>query len=415
MLGAVILTLAFGVLQASPIAEVVAEVRVHGNHVTADADVLALSGVVIGTPFGPTTLTDAAAKLKASSQFEDVEVLKRFASISDPTKIVVVIIVNEGPVRIEIPDAPGEPLRVVRRRGFRNLMFMPVLDAEDGYGVTFGVRLALADVAGKPSRLSFPLTWGGLKQAGAELEHTFASGPLSRVEFGGAVQRQTNPAFQADDDRRRVWARAERAIGRLQVGGTLGWQHVSFKGATDTVRSAGADVTLDTRLDPWLPRNAIYATASVERLGIQSTGGTTRTGLEAQGYVGLVNQAVLVLRVRREDASRALPEYFQSLLGGWSSLRGFKAGSFVGDTMLIGSVEVRVPLTSALSVGKVGVSAFVDEGIAYAKGQRRQDQILHKGVGGSVWISAAVFRLSLSVAHGIGASTRINFGAGLTF
>src|SRR6185295_12681353 len=135
-------------------------------------------------------------------------------------------------VRIALPDTPGDPLRVVRRRGFRNLMFMPVLDAEDGYGVTFGARLALADVVGKPSRLSFPLTWGGLKQAGAELEHNFASGPLSRVEVGGAVQRQMNPAFEANDDRRRVWARVERVFGKVQAGGTFGWQHVSFKGAT---------------------------------------------------------------------------------------------------------------------------------------------------------------------------------------
>jgi outer membrane protein assembly factor BamA len=415
MIGAVLLTLAFGVLQASPVTEVVAEVRIHGNHVTPDAEVLKLSGVVIGAPVGPATLTDAIAKLKASNQFDDVQVLKRFASISDPSKIVIVIIVNEGPVRIALPGAPGDPLRVVRRRGVRNLMFMPVLDAEDGYGVTFGARLALADVAGKPSRLSFPLTWGGLKQAGAELEHSFKSGPFTRVEFGGAVQRKKNPAFEENDDRRRVWARAERAFGRLQAGGTVGWQHVSFKGATDTLRSAGADVTFDTRLDPWLPRNAVYATASVERLGIGSTGGTTRTTIEAQGYVGLVKQAVLVVRVRREDASRALPQYLQSLVGGWSSLRGFRAGSFVGDTMLIGSIELRMPLTSALSVGKLGVSVFVDEGMAYLKGQRRQDQTLHKGVGGSIWISAAVFRLSLAVAHGLGASTRVNFGAGLTF
>src|SRR5207244_3741665 len=125
-------------------------------------------------------------------------VLKRFASISDPTQIALVIVVNEGPVRIE-SGKPGAPLAIVRRRGLRNLMFLPIIDAEDGYGVTYGARLALLNTAGPKSRLSFPLTWGGMKQAGLELERRFGSGPFSRIELGGAVQRQTNPAFRQDD------------------------------------------------------------------------------------------------------------------------------------------------------------------------------------------------------------------------
>ena len=105
----------------------------------------------------------------------------------------------------------------------------------------------------------------------------------------------------------------------------------------------------------------------------------------------------------------------KSLLGGWSSLRGFKAGSFVGDTMVTGSIELRIPLTTPLSVGKLGVSVFADTGTAYEKGQRFRDQTLRTGIGGSVWFTAAAFRMGLSVAHGRGADTRVNFGGGLTF
>ena len=39
----------------------------------------------------------------------------------------------------------------------------------------------------------------------------------------------------------------------------------------------------------------------------------------------------------------------------------------------------------------------------------------HKGVGAGVWLIAALFQLNLSVAHGLGAGTRVHFGAGLTF
>ena len=86
-----------------------------------------------------------------------------------------------------------------------------------------------------------------------------------------------------------------------------------------------------------------------------------------------------------------------------------------GDTFVTGSAELRIPLTSPLNVGKLGVSIFMDAGAAYAKGQRFTDQPLNKGIGGGVWISAAVFRMSLSVAHGLVSGTRVNFGAGLTF
>ena len=45
----------------------------------------------------------------------------------------------------------------------------------------------------------------------------------------------------------------ERAITpQLRVGGTAGWQHVTFMNAPDRFTHAGADVTFDTRLDPML-------------------------------------------------------------------------------------------------------------------------------------------------------------------
>ena len=98
-----------------------------------------------------------------------------------------------------------------------------------------------------------------------------------------------------------------------------------------------------------------------------------------------------------------------------SNLRGFKAGTAIGDTLVAGTVEVRVPLTSPLSIGKAGVSAFVDIGTIYDKGQRLGDQTFSRGVGGGVWFAAAFIRLNLVVAHGIGADTHVHFGTTVTF
>jgi outer membrane protein assembly factor BamA len=396
-------------------AELIAEIRVHGNLVVPNDEVVKLAGIAVGDPFGPATIAEVTARLRESKQFDHVEVLKRFASITDPSRIVVVILVNEGAVRIELPDASSGPIAVVKRRGIHNLLFMPIIDGEDGYGVTYGARLAFVNVAGRTSRLSFPLTWGGLKRAGVEFDRPFTNGPLSRFSAGGAVQRQKNPAYLENDDRRRIWARAERAAGSFRVGGNLGWQHVSFAGEKDNIRSMGGDITFDTRIDPILPRNAVYAVASWEHLKFDAGGTTNRTRLEGRGYIGLIGQNVLALRVVREDPDRALPRYLKPLLGGWSTLRGFKAGSFAGDTLVAGSAELRIPLSSPLDVGKVGVSVFVDAGTAYDKGARYRDQILHSGTGASIWLTAAMFHMDVSVAHGRHADTRVNFGIGVTF
>ena len=294
-------------------------------------------------------------------------------------------------------------------------MWLPILDFEDGYGVTYGARFAFVGVTGDRGRVSFPLTWGGHRRAGVEFDRVFVTGPLSRVEAGGAIDQRENPAFDADDTRRRLWARVERAAGPVRAGMTAGFQRVSFAGLRDDLRTIGADVAFDTRLDTLLPRNAVFATAAWERVDIESREVVHRLRMDARGYLGLFGQSILVGRVLREDVDKPVPPYLRSLLGGWSNLRGFEAGAFTGDTLVGGSAEVRVPLSPVLSDGKLGVSVLVDAGAAYDKGQRLKHADIRTGAGGSVWITLLAFRMGISVAHGNGAGTRVNFGGGLSF
>jgi outer membrane protein assembly factor BamA len=414
---------ASGFSQTAQSQEIVTDIRVQGNVLTPDDEMRRLTGVEIGAPFTAEMPAAVAARLKATKKFESVQVLKRFASIADPSQIIIVVIVNEGPVRLEmfkdVPDGPPgegqEVSRVVRRHGL-GLLWLPLVDFEDGYGFAYGVQLARTNVLGANSRLSFPLTWGGQKQAGAQLEKVFGRGPLTRVETGASISQRTNPFFREDDTRDRVWVRAERAIGSpLRVGGTAGWQHVSFVNTTDRFTQVGADVTYDTRLDPFLARNAVYGRASVERLDFAHAGSATRTELEGRGYVGLIGQNILVVRALRQDSDVPLPPYLQPMLGGMANLRGFRAGSAIGDTLVAGAAEIRAPLTSPLRIGRAGVSAFVDIGTIYNKGEQLPDQHFSRGVGGGVWFVATVFRLNLVVAHGVGGTTRVHFGTTVTF
>ncbi len=395
--------------------ETVTDIRVQGNVLTPDAEILQLTGVEIGVPFTAGMPEAVAARLKATHKFQRVDVLKRFASISDPTQIILVIVVDEGPVKIESFQDPTTPARVVRRRGL-GLLWLPLLDFEDGYGFSYGVQLARPNVVGANSRLSFPLTWGGQKQAGAQLEKIFDHGPLTRVETGASISRRTNPFFDEDDDRDRLWVRAERAITpALRAGATAGWQQVDFMNASDRFTHESADVTFDTRLDPMLARNAVYGRASVEHFDFMHASAATRTELDGRGYIGLYRQNILVLRVLRQDSDVPLPSYLQPMLGGTANLRGFRAGSAIGDTLVSGTAEVRAPLTSPLNIGKAGISAFVDIGAIYDKGQQLAEQHFSRGYGGGVWFAATAIRLNLVVAHGIGGGTRVHFGTSVSF
>src|SRR5437763_4559298 len=99
--------------QTPTVGEVVAAVHVQGNVLTPDEEVVRLSGITIGMPVAADTVDLVARRLRRAKKFERVEVLKRYASISDPTRIVIVVIVDEGAVSIKRTGDPDHPTRVV--------------------------------------------------------------------------------------------------------------------------------------------------------------------------------------------------------------------------------------------------------------------------------------------------------------
>ena len=406
--------LTFAAAQPPP-AAVLAGVTVHGNAATPDEEVLRLAGVTVGTPFEDDTPGKVEARLNASGRFEHVQVLKRFASLADPTQILLVIVVDEGPVKLQ---GNGPSARIVRAGG-PHLLFLPVLDYEDGYGFTYGAQFSKPNPFGRHSRISFPLTWGGDKRAAVQVDKEFNDSPrgsLTRVQASASLSRRLNPFFNVNDDRVHVAVRAEREIvPAVRVGATASWDRVAFLGQDDRFVDGGFDLVVDTRIDPMLARNAVYARAAWDHLSFSDGGAANRTSLEGRVYVGFIRQTILVVRALHNAADRPLPPYLQPLLGGMDTLRGFEAGHAAGDTLAAGSAELRVPLTSPLSLGKLGVSVFTDAGKVYNASEHFSDHPLERGFGGSVWVSAAVLRLSLAVAHGIGGDTRAHFGTTLSF
>jgi len=414
---------------------VVAAIQIQGNTATPDEDVRRLADIRVGMPFDDALVDQVAARLRAAKRFESVEVRKRFASIADPSQIMLVIVVDEGPVKIVMTNDPEHPTKVVRKR-LPNMLVLPILRRDDEVGITYGARLTAPEprLFGKNSRVMYPITWGGTKQAGVDVEKRFDQGaPLDRLTFGGSLSRRENPAFQEDDDRARVFVRAERELVHgVRVGADTGWQRASFEGTSDLFSNVRTDIIADTRIDPILARNAVYGRASIEHLQFADrtraplvnpdqyagySGGVNRSELDGRGYLGFIGQTVLAARILRLDSNRPLPEYMQPQIGGMNTVRGFPAGYAVGDTLVAMSGELVVPLTSPLKIAKFGVTAFVDRGTVYNKGESFGDRPILEGYGGGVWFAAALFRVNVAIAHGRGAPdpVRVHVGGNITF
>ena len=405
---------------AVPVAERLVDVVVHGNHTTPDDDVIAIAGLTVGGPLAADAVAAATKRLESADRFEAVDIRKRYRSIERFDEVVLVILIDERPHPMELPGPPVmKPFRTLRD----GLMFLPLISYTDGYGLSYGAQFSFADVLGKRSRIGVPLTWGAERRVAVELERKFSRGPVSRVEGGGGLVRREHPFYEVPDRRGEVWARAERALPlALRVGGGVRWSDISFADESapvldldDRLLASGVDVTLDTRTDPTFPRNAVYARAAWEHLDFEAQPARNRTTLEGRGFLGLFGSSVLALRATHGRADGALPPYERWLLGGPSSVRGFSTGSEVGDRIVSGSIELRLPFSSPLRVAKTGVAVFLDRGAVWNDGQRLADADWKQGYGAGVFAIATVFQLRLDVAHGQGRGTRVHFSAGLSF
>jgi hypothetical protein len=402
---------------------VIAAIQVHGNTITSTEDIVRASGLQAGDAVSDRLLADAESRLRAAFKLESVDVLKRFASISDPTRILVLIQVDEGPVQIERPVVPetasnqpppagASPVAV--RRSRIKVMFLPILDAEDGYGFTYGAQVAFAGRRGIRRRVVVPASWGGDKRIAAEYQQEFGGRYAPQLRAGALLQRRTHPFFDEPADRRRIWGRTEWPLLReVRAGAEAAWQSSSLVGQDVNARSISADAVLDTRVDPLTPHNAILVRTAIERLYFSSER-AVRTEIDANGYLGIYRGTVLALRAIREDFSRPAPAFYKAMLGGSRSLRGFRAGYAIGDTMVAGSAELRIPTTSPLRMARFGLSVFLDTGTTYDNGQRFADSKLEKGVGAGIWATAPLFRFTAAVARGIGSGMRLHVAAGLT-
>ena len=235
----------------------------------------------------------------ASGFFESVEVRKRYRSLDSATDVALILLVHERPgQRSEM--ATERPSRWPWSRAKGRFMFLPIVGYDDGYGFTYGGRVSTIGLLGVGERLSVPLTWGGTRRAAIEMDRTFKSGPLSRIESTFGISQRENPRYEIDDQRLEWTARAERSFaGLVRTGIKTSQSTVEFGQLDDRLWTIGADVALDTRGDPAFPRNALLLGASWNALHIRGFDQpVNRYTTDARGYLGLIRQAGFAARVQ---------------------------------------------------------------------------------------------------------------------
>ena len=409
---AVVLFASFALFAVNALAqspEKITEIRVHGNHTTPDADVLELSGLTPGAEATEARLKEAEQKLKATHRFEGVELRKRYLSITDPSQVLVMIVIDEHPAvsKSDLTPGPFKKLRAMQ-------MWMPILKHEDGYGFTYGARLAYKNSLGDRSRVSVPMSWGGERRIGLEAERSF-DGPISIVRGGVSLYQRVNPFYEVPDKRSEARVEADKIFASwLRAGVDASLADVTFGPDYEhRLSTAGFHTVVDTRIDPSFPRNAVHTQIGWQKLNFGGSAGRWFT--DARGYIGVGGSLVLALRAQLIKADASLPSAEQSLLGGSDSVRGYPTGYRAGDNLFATSAELRIPFNSPLNVGRFGFKAFVDAGTAWDHGQRYDDQEFDRGIGGGIYLGAGPFIMNLDIAKPRVGDVRAHFGMGVTF
>ena len=147
----------------------------------------------------------------------------------------------------------------------------------------------------------------------------------------------------------------------------------------------------------------------------------SRLGGEAQAFIPLFlkPQFTVALRAGADHRFGDFPFFDGAILGGATSLRGYRRERFTGQTAAFGNAEARVKLfdlrTYVLPF-EVGVLGFGDAGRVWETGERAGlFDDLHIGYGGGLWFDVfETFVVQLTVARG-DEETLVTFGGGFQY
>ncbi len=379
--------------------EIIVDVRFHGNYSIPDDALLQAAGVELGSPLDEATLELVRERLESYEGVGSVDIQKRYRSLTRTDEVVLLITVHE---------------HVAVREKF---MFLPIFTWTDEYGVAFGVRFATVDLLGLGERLSFPLTWGGERRAAAEIGFDIDRAAITRIDGGFGIMQRKNPHFEIPDRRTGGWVEANKRWGMFEVGGRATAEQVDFDGVSESQFEGGLSARIDTRQDETLPRNAVYIAGAWDHLKVRNGDRAfNRFTADLRGYKTFIGRTIIASQAYYRSADGRLPDWERPFLGGAQTLRGYNAGEFIGDNIVLLSAEWRVPLTPPAPVGLVGLNFFFDAGTVYDWGTPLKDARFYRGAGGGMYFFVAFVGLQVDVAYGFDSEeVHFHFSTGFRF
>ena len=140
-----------------------------------------------------------------------------------------------------------------------------------------------------------------------------------------------------------------------------------------------------------------------------------RYKLDVRGYKGVFGQAILAGQFLYHIADGRLPDYQRPFLGGSATLRGENPGAFIGDNLVLTSLELRMPLNSKLAVYRAGIDVFFDSGAVYDHGRSLGSADFKHGAGIGFFLFVAGYGIKVDFAHNLRDNFRVHFSTSFRF
>jgi outer membrane protein assembly factor BamA len=379
-------------------------IRIHGNHTIPDDEVLRIASISPGEAFSDSTAAAVKTRLMRSKRFESAEVRVRYRSLDESNDVSLILLVRE------------------RRRLARQWMIGPIFELSDEYGLTLGAKFAFVDVLREGGHISFPGSWGGERRIGVEADFPIAESDRGKVKNRISLRldrnRTENPHFDTPDNRLELGAGVDSRFRSLSFGFHAGWTDVTFAELDERFWTTKTSVAFDTRVDATIPGDAVYLGFDWRRYFYQAESqqpSVNRYAVDLRGYKRLIGQLLIATQFYYSPADGPLPPYEKPFLGGGRTLRGHKAGQYIGDNITLASAELRLPLTSPLAFYRAGIHFFFDSGTVYDYGQKLSKAKFYQGVGLGGFFRVAVIGVRFDVGFDLEGSTRFHIGSGFRF
>ena len=397
------LTILIAILLVSSLAmaqETIDVIKVHGLVEISEADAIAMTGVKAGEQYTDATLAEVKQRLLSSGKFSSVEVLKRYRSITDFSKVSLVIMVAE------------------KQSFFNQFMYLPVAGFGENGKFVYGGFIGATDLFGLGEHTTMPVIMEGdnINMLGI-MTHFDSEGPLfNRITLSAMKSVSENQHFELDDERTFANISLARRVGPLFIKANGGYEEVKFSQLEDEYLTYGLMANIDTRKDVLLPSDALFLGFNWQRYDDRNSDMNYDIySFDARGFKGLIGRSLIGGQLLYQKSNELLPDYFRPYLGGTSRLRGYDEGSFLGDQFYLATAEIRVPVTSKGSTNLIGFHAFYNVGKIAFHDEDLWDSELKKGAGvGGFWFWNG-FGIRLDIASDLDGEYTAHLGSEFTF